>query len=72
MTTYDEHLAWCKQRALQYLDAHDVKNAICSMMSDLNKHEETKRQNQYIMALGIIIATDDDELEARRWIEGFR
>lgn len=70
--TYDEHLAWCKQRALQYLDEHNVRDAICSMMSDLNKHEETKKQSQSILALGILIATQNDEIEARRWIEGFR
>ena len=70
--TRDEHLAWCKKRALEYVDDWDVRSAICSMMSDLQKHPETKDQNPAIMALGLLIATSRDELEARRWIEGFR
>ena len=71
MKTRDEHLAWCKQRALEYLNQHDVRNAICSMMSDMKEHEETP-VNGTIAALGIVIAMDEDEIEARRWIEGFR
>lgn len=44
MTTTDsraEHLAWCKERALQYVDAGDTHNAFASMASDLRKHEDT-------------------------------
>ena len=53
--TRDEHLAWCKKRALEYVDDWDVRSAICSMMSDLQKHPETKDQNPAIMALGLLI-----------------
>jgi hypothetical protein len=28
--TCDEHLAWCKQRALEYVDAGDLTNAVAS------------------------------------------
>ena len=69
--TRDEHLEWCKQRALQYLDQWDVKNAISSMMSDMKEHPETPI-NQAILALGLIYASNDDIEGARRWIEGFR
>lgn len=37
-----EHLEWCKDRALQYVDSGDLTNAYASMVSDLNKHPETK------------------------------
>ena len=40
--TRDEHLAWCKQRALEYADRGDTTNAVASMMSDLGKHPETE------------------------------
>lgn len=40
--TRAEHLAWCKARALQYVDAGDVENAFASMISDLNKHPDTE------------------------------
>ena len=67
----DEHLAWCKGRALEYLDQHDVKNAIASMMSDMKEHPETPVPDA-IATLGIMIATKEDEVGARRWIVGFR
>jgi len=41
-TTRQEHLDWCKQRALEYARRGDVKNAVASMCSDLDKHDETK------------------------------
>jgi hypothetical protein len=71
MKTRDEHLQWCKDRALEYLDAGDVQNAIASMMSDLRKHEETKSYNQFIEQMGLAVALSGDRVQARRWIEGF-
>lgn len=35
------HVAWCKQRALEYVDAGDLPNAFASLVSDLNKHPAT-------------------------------
>jgi hypothetical protein len=69
--TDDERLEWCKQRALEYLDQHDVRNAICSMISDMGTYG-VGTKNEAILALGIIIATNKNEVEARRWIMGFR
>lgn len=40
--TRAEHLAWSKQRALEYVERGDVSNAFTSMISDLGKHEETR------------------------------
>lgn len=70
--TREEHLDWCKQRANEYLDKGDVKNAIASMMSDLNKHPDTKSANQSLGMLGIMYAVQNDADGARRFIEGFR
>jgi hypothetical protein len=39
--TRSEHLQWCKQRAIEYIDAGDLQQAFASMVSDLNKHTET-------------------------------
>lgn len=38
--TRSEHIAWCKQRALEYVD-DDPQGAFMSMASDLGKHPET-------------------------------
>jgi hypothetical protein len=47
--TREEHLKWCKDRAIQEYDFYikesiskATKNGITSMMSDINKHTETK------------------------------
>jgi hypothetical protein len=69
--TDDERLEWCKQRALKYLDQHDVKSAIASMMADMCEYN-VGTKNGAVMMLGIMVATRDDEVEARRWIVGFR
>ena len=54
-----EHLAWCKQRALEYLDQGDLANAVASMGSDLNKHPETGA-NQTLMLLAMRYILDGD------------
>lgn len=69
--TRQEHLEWCKKRAHEYLDSGDVQNAVASMMSDLNKHEETQAKNSMLSMLGIRAAASGDINEARRFIDGF-
>jgi hypothetical protein len=39
--TPDEHLAWCKKRALECVGAGDFTNAVANMGSDLKKHPDT-------------------------------
>jgi hypothetical protein len=41
-TTREEHLKWCKDRALEYIEMGEPEHAFNSFMSDLFKHEETK------------------------------
>lgn len=72
MRNREEHLQWCKDTAMEYWRAGDLENACASMIGDLGKHEETKNFNEYILALGIIYATQRDTDGMRRWIEGFR
>jgi len=77
--TYDEHLEWCKTRAREYLHAHDLVNAVISMMSDLDKHPETRahcgRDSLALNQLGILAAMRAQEGDydfVERYIEGFR
>jgi len=49
--TREEHIKWCKERAIQEYDYYiktephsALKNGITSMMSNINKHEETKSE----------------------------
>jgi hypothetical protein len=71
--TRDEHLAWCKKRALEYVDIGELDNAVASMGSDLNKHEGTNNPaNHSLVMLGLMYVMDKDAAAVRRWIEGFR
>jgi hypothetical protein len=73
--TRAEHLAWCKQRALAYVDRGELLSAISSMLSDLGKHEET----QASVMMGTLFAPFDCSnagdsphvYRVRQWIEGF-
>ena len=50
----DEHLQWCKDRALAYVDANDTQQAFSSMASDLTKHPETKADHASTIQLGMM------------------
>lgn len=58
--TRDEHIAWAKARALEYLPAHPDL-AIASITSDLTKHPETADIALKIgLHLADIVLRDDD------------
>lgn len=73
MMTRAEHLAWCKERALEYVDAGDLANAVASMGSDLQKHPETGNTSSlaYLLRLGMMYYDQGDPAAVRRWINGF-
>lgn len=71
-TTRAEHLAWCKQRALEYCDRGEVIQAWASFLSDMSKHLET--ENHTALELGnvqLIAGLLNDPAEMRKFIEGF-
>lgn len=74
MRTRDEHVAWCKERALAYLDkdGRDTMNALTSMFSDLGKHPETADHIAINLGLQLMMMGSlGSERDARRFIEGF-
>jgi hypothetical protein len=70
--TRAEHLAWCKKRALEYIDRGEVNEGLTSMMSDMSKHPETANPmlDQLTVQLMMIGALSSPG-EARRHIEGY-
>lgn len=67
-----EHLAWCKTRALEYVERGDMPQAFASMASDLSKHPETA--NHGAIELGFMMLMGghlENPSEMRRFIEGF-
>lgn len=70
--TRDEHLAWCKKRALEYADQGDGLNAFTSMASDLDKHPDTA--NHAGIELGMMLLMTGNMrgvAEIRKFIDGF-
>ena len=47
--TREEHLAWCKDRALAYVEAGDLAGALASMSSDLRKQPENDTFATYLL-----------------------
>lgn len=74
MTTRDDHVAWCKERALAYFDNGALADAVASMCSDLQKHPETRAmmdKNPELAMIGVMYLVNSDASAVRRWIEGF-
>ena len=68
--TRAEHVAFAKKRAHGYLARGDVKEAVTSMMSDLEKHPETQ-MGDVLVQLGFLAMLNNDIEGARRYIDGF-
>jgi hypothetical protein len=70
--TRAQHLAWCKQRALEYVERGDPKEAFASMASDLGKHPDTAGhigvQLGMMQLMGGMLS---DRESMRHFIEGF-
>lgn len=69
-----EHLEWCKERALQYVDRGLFTLAIASLGSDLRKHPETVGSVQLVSDIGVPLVMrpgSPDAAEIRNFIEGF-
>lgn len=66
------HLQWCKDRALEYVRAGDLENAIASMQSDLTKHPETNTPDIIKRALDVsLIYGISMDRRVITWIHGF-
>lgn len=70
--TRSEHLERCKRTARDYLDRGQLQDAVTAMLSDLQKHPETRGDNPYLTLLGMQAILSGDVERCRRFIEGFR
>jgi hypothetical protein len=72
MMTRSEHMAWCKQRAIEYVEKGDTANAFSSMASDLSKHPETEGHIGIQLGMAQMMSGMINTPEAmRNFIEGF-
>jgi hypothetical protein len=48
-----EHLEWCKKRAVEYVESGDLNGAFASMMSDIQKHPDTANHSAITLGMGL-------------------
>lgn len=70
--TRQEYLDWCKQRALEYVNAGDLSGAFASMCSDLNKRPETEDHSAAQLGMMLLMTGNlNTTKQMREFIEGF-
>lgn len=71
--TREQHLEWCKKRAMEYVDVGDLTQAYASFGSDMGAHPETS--NNAALGIGLMMLMQgmlDTPEEMRKFINGFR
>jgi endonuclease III len=73
MMNRQEHLQWCKDRAMEYVKAGDFSSAVASMLSDLGKHKETEASSRGLLAqLGMLeLMSNPTKERIEKYIKGF-
>ena len=75
MNTREEHLQFCKDRAMEYVRRGQLVDAVTSMASDLTKHDETRSDPAGAMGMLFMMAAmqaqQGDSEAVKRYILGF-
>ncbi len=67
-----EHLQWCKDRAMEYVQQNDITTAVASFLSDMGKHPETEGHAALGMGMMLLMSGNmDNTADAEKWIQGF-
>lgn len=71
-STRSDHLAWCKKRAMEYVNVGDNEQAFASMASDLSKHPETCGHGGMQLGMMLMMAGHlSTDRQMREFIQGF-
>ena len=68
----NEHLQWCKDRAMEYINRGELQTGFALFSSDMNKHPETS--NHSALKLGVMLFFSghlNTDAEMKKWILGF-
>lgn len=69
--TRQEHLKWAKDRAIEYANRGDITGAWGSLVSDLNKHKETRGHDAILLGSQLVISGHLNTAEKmREFIDG--
>lgn len=69
--TREEYIAWCAKRAMEYHARGEFSLAVTSMVSDMNKRDDTKVAPT-LATVGVMYAAYHDGSGVKRFVEGFR
>jgi len=69
--TREEHINWCKMRAMEYVVIGDFANAVWGMLSDLGLHPDTKHYKQSKRSLGAATLLKNETKAVVNFIEEF-
>lgn len=70
--TREQHLEWCKKRAMEYVDVGDTTQAYASFASDMAQHPETNKHAALGIGLMMLMNGQLDAAEKmRKFINGF-
>lgn len=71
--TREEHLKWCKERALEYVQRGKLEDAVASMASDLTEHPSWRDKEfvSFMVLDACLFCVPAGADAVRRWIEGF-
>jgi hypothetical protein len=67
----DRYVERCKQRAFDYLDRGDLKDAVASFVSNMNARPDCELPH-HLAALGVLLLMRNDALGWKALIEEFR
>ncbi len=67
----EKYVERCKQRAFDYLEHGDLRNAVASFVGSMNARPDC-RLPHHLAALGVLLLIANDALGWRTLIEGFR
>jgi hypothetical protein len=67
----DKYVERSKQRAFDYLDRGDLKNAVASFISNMNARPDRELPH-YLATLGVLLLMGNDALGRRTLIKGLR
>jgi hypothetical protein len=67
----DKYVERCKQRAFDYLDRGELRNAVASFVNNMNARPDCELPH-HLAALGALLLMRDDALGLKALIEEFR
>lgn len=64
-----DHIAWCRRRATEYVEAGQLQEAVAGLLSDLQKHPATLHHKIPTVAMQGFVAAQEGPAEVLAWLD---